>query len=125
LHKFRKERRRSLRGCFECDNTTHFIADCHKRKKLDSSNRYDYIKRNDYSKGDDKKKHHFGDKRKKKKSFRRSCLECVLPSATLTSPVTTPPAQRRMRRSNTNKATSSAFASWASLRETSPAPTLM
>jgi hypothetical protein len=38
LHKFYKERRRSPRGCFECGNITHFIADCPKRKKLDSSN---------------------------------------------------------------------------------------
>jgi hypothetical protein len=28
LHRFRKERRRSPRGCFECSDTTHFIADC-------------------------------------------------------------------------------------------------
>jgi hypothetical protein len=48
LHKFHKERRRSPRGCFECGDTTHFIADCPKRKKLDSSsNKYDYTKRND------------------------------------------------------------------------------
>jgi hypothetical protein len=65
LHRFRKERR-SPRGCFECGDTTHFIADCPKRKKLDSSsNKYDYTKRNDYSKDDDKKKYHFGDKKKK------------------------------------------------------------
>jgi hypothetical protein len=45
LHKFHKERRRSHRGSFECDDTTHFIADCLKRKNLDpSSNKYDYIK---------------------------------------------------------------------------------
>jgi hypothetical protein len=57
LHKFRKERRTSPRGCFECGDTTHFIADCSKRKKLDSSsNKYAYTKRNDYSKGDNKKK---------------------------------------------------------------------
>jgi hypothetical protein len=43
LHKFRKETR-SHRGYFECDDTTHFIADWPKRKKLDSSNMYDYIK---------------------------------------------------------------------------------
>jgi hypothetical protein len=55
LHKFHKERRRSPRGCFECGDTTHFITDCSKRKKLDSSNKYDYTKRNDYGKGDDKK----------------------------------------------------------------------
>jgi hypothetical protein len=27
LHRFRKERKRSPRGCFECGDTTHFIAD--------------------------------------------------------------------------------------------------
>jgi hypothetical protein len=42
LHMFRKERRRSPRGCFECDDTTHFITDCPKRKKFDSSNKYNY-----------------------------------------------------------------------------------
>jgi hypothetical protein len=68
LHRFHKERRRSPRGCFECGDTTHFIVDCLKGKKLDSSfNKYDYTKWNDYSKGDDKKKYHFGDKKKKKK----------------------------------------------------------
>jgi hypothetical protein len=66
LHKFRKEMRRSHRGYFECGDTTHFIADCPKRMKLDSSfNKYDYTKQNNYSKGDDKKKHHFRDKKKK------------------------------------------------------------
>jgi hypothetical protein len=58
LHMFRKERRISPRGCFKCDDTTHFITDCPKRKKLDSSsNKYDYTKWNDYNKGDDKKYH--------------------------------------------------------------------
>jgi hypothetical protein len=67
LHKFCKERRRSRRGCFECGDTTHFIADCPKRKKLDSSsNKYNYTKQNDYNKGDDKKKYRSGDKKKKK-----------------------------------------------------------
>jgi hypothetical protein len=66
LHKFRKEKRRSPRGCFECGETTHFIADYPKRKKLDSSNKYDYTKWNDYSKGDDKKKYRFRDRKKKK-----------------------------------------------------------
>jgi hypothetical protein len=76
LHRFHKERRRSPRGCFECGDTTHFIADCTKRKKLDSSsNKYDYTKRNDYNKGDDKKKYCFGDKKKKKfqKMMSRAC----------------------------------------------------
>jgi hypothetical protein len=65
LHRFRKERRRSPRGYFECGDTTHFITDCPKRKKLDSSsNKYDY------SKGDDKKKYRFRDKKMKKNSRR-------------------------------------------------------
>jgi hypothetical protein len=68
LHKFRKERRRSPRGCFKCGDTTHFIVDCPKRKKLDSSsNKYNYTKWNDYSKGNNKKKYRFRDKKKKKK----------------------------------------------------------
>jgi hypothetical protein len=66
LHKFCKERR-SPRGCFECGDTTHFIVDCPKRKKLDSSsNKYDYTKKNDYRKDDDKKKYHFKEEEKKK-----------------------------------------------------------
>jgi hypothetical protein len=76
LHKFRKERRRSPRGYFECGDITHFIVDCPKRKKLDSSsNKYIYTKRNDYSKGDDKKKYRYGDKKKKKfqKMMSRAC----------------------------------------------------
>jgi hypothetical protein len=68
LHKFRKERRRLPRDCFECGDTTHFISNCPKRKKLNSSNKYDYTKRNDYNKGDDKKKYRFKDKKKKKMS---------------------------------------------------------
>jgi outer membrane protein assembly factor BamE (lipoprotein component of BamABCDE complex) len=67
LHKFRKERRRSPRGYFECGDTTQFIADCPKRKKLDSSfNKINYTKRNDYNKCDDKKKYCFEDNKKKK-----------------------------------------------------------
>jgi hypothetical protein len=75
LHKFHKERRRSPRGCFECSDTTHFIADYSKRKKLDSDNKYDYIKQNDYNKGDDKKNHRFRDKKKRKlqKIMFRAC----------------------------------------------------
>jgi hypothetical protein len=68
LHRFRKERRRSPRGCFKCSDTTHFIADCPKRKKFDSSNKYNYNNRNDSSnKGEGKKKYHFGDNNNKKK----------------------------------------------------------
>jgi hypothetical protein len=67
LHKFYKERR-SPRGCFECGDTSHFITDCHKRKKFDSSNKYDYVNHNDSSnKDDNKKKNRFRDKKKKKK----------------------------------------------------------
>jgi hypothetical protein len=78
LHKFHKERRRSPRGCFECGDTTHFIANCPKRKKLDSSsNKYDYTKWNDYNKGDDKKKYHFGDKKKKRKFQKMMSRACA------------------------------------------------
>jgi hypothetical protein len=75
LHMFRKEMRRSPRGCFECGDITHFITNCPKRKKLDSSsNKYDYTKWNDYSKSDDKKKYRFGDKKKKfQKMMSRAC----------------------------------------------------
>jgi hypothetical protein len=54
----------------------------------------------------------------RRRSSRRSCPECVLCSATSTSPAMTRPAQRRMRRSSTSQATSPAFASWANLQET-------
>jgi hypothetical protein len=65
LHRFHKERRISPRGYFECCDTTHFIADYPKRKKFDSSNKYDYTKRNDYNKDDGKRKYRFRDKKKK------------------------------------------------------------
>jgi hypothetical protein len=57
LHKFHKERRRSLRGCFECGDLSHFNVDCPKWKKLDSSNnKYNFNKRNDSNdKGEGKK----------------------------------------------------------------------
>jgi hypothetical protein len=67
MNKFRKERRRSPRGCFKCSDMTHFIIDWPKRKKFDSSNKYDYANQNDSSnRGDNKKKSHLGDKKKKK-----------------------------------------------------------
>jgi hypothetical protein len=49
LHRFCKERRRSLRSCFECGDTTHFITNCPKRVKFDSSNKYNYNNQNDSS----------------------------------------------------------------------------
>jgi hypothetical protein len=79
LHKFHKEQRRSHRGYFEYGNTTHFIADCPKWKKLNSSNKYDHANRNDYNnKGDNKKKNHFRDnnnnnKKKFQKIISRAC----------------------------------------------------
>jgi hypothetical protein len=76
LHKFYKERRRSPRGCFEWGDATHFITDCPKRKKFDSSNKYEYANQNDSSNmGDNKKKNYFGDKKKKKKKkiMSRAC----------------------------------------------------
>jgi hypothetical protein len=68
LHKFRKKRRRSPRGCFDCGDTTHFIIDCPKRKKLNSSYKYDYANQNNYSNNDNNtKKNRFGDNNNMKK----------------------------------------------------------
>jgi hypothetical protein len=64
------EQYKSIPDDFECGDTTHFIADCPKRKKLDSSsNKYDY------SKSNDKKKYHFKYNKKKKfqKMMSRAC----------------------------------------------------
>jgi hypothetical protein len=78
LHRFRKESRRSPRGCFKCGDTTHFIADCPKRKKLDSSNKYNYNNRNDSNdKGEGKKKYRFGDKKKKKRFQKMMSQACA------------------------------------------------
>jgi hypothetical protein len=78
LHRFRKERRRSPRGCFECGDTTHFIADYPKRKKFDSSNKCNYNNRNDSSdKCEGKKKYRFGDKKKKKKFQKMVSQACA------------------------------------------------
>jgi hypothetical protein len=78
LHRFRKERRRSPRGCFEYGDTTHFITDCPKKKKFDSSNKYNYNNRNDSSyKGEGKKKYHFKDKKKKQKFQKMMSRVCV------------------------------------------------
>jgi hypothetical protein len=110
LHRFRKERRRSPRGCFECGDTTHFIADCPKRKKF-NSNKYNYNNQNDSSdKGEGKKKYRFRDKKNKKK-FQKMMPERVQPSVTSTSPATTSPALRKMRGPSARWTTSSAFAS--------------
>jgi hypothetical protein len=78
LHRFRKERRRSPRGRFECGDTTHSIADCPKRKKVDSSNKYNYNNRSDSSdKGEGKKKYRFGDKKKMKKFQKMMSRACA------------------------------------------------
>jgi hypothetical protein len=120
LHRFRKERRISPRDFFECGDTTHFITDCPKRKKLDSSNKYNYNNQNDSSdKGEGKKKYRLRNNNNKKFQKR------VLPSAISTSPAMTPPAQRRMRSPSVRQSTSPAFALWASLRDTSLTLTLM
>jgi hypothetical protein len=67
LHRFRKERRRSPRGCFECGDTTHFITDCPKQKKFNSFNKYNYNNRNDSNnKGEGRKKYCLGDKKREK-----------------------------------------------------------
>jgi hypothetical protein len=74
LRRFHNERRRSPRGCFECGDTTDFIADCPNRKKFDSSNKYNYNNQNDSSdKGEGKKKYRFRDKKKFQKMMSRAC----------------------------------------------------
>jgi hypothetical protein len=76
LHRFHKERRRSPRGCFKCSDTSHFIADCPKRKKFNSFNKYNYNNWNDSSdKGEGKMKYCFRDKKKNKfqKMMSRAC----------------------------------------------------
>jgi hypothetical protein len=63
MHKFWKKRRRNSwnsRGCFKCDDNTHFITDGPKRKKYDYYNKNNYNNKNDY-----KKKNRFGDNKKK------------------------------------------------------------
>jgi hypothetical protein len=79
LYKFHNERRRSPRGGFECGDTIHFIEDCPKRKKLDSSsNKYNYNNRNDSSnKGEGKKKYRFRDKKKRKKLQKMISRACA------------------------------------------------
>jgi hypothetical protein len=70
LHRFHKERRRSPRGCIKCGDTAHFITDCPKRKKFDSTNMYNYNNRNDSSDKDEgKKKYCFRDKNNNNKKF--------------------------------------------------------
>jgi hypothetical protein len=72
LHRFRKERRRSPRSCFKCGDTTHFIIDCPKRKKFDSSNKYNYNNQNDSSdKGEGKRSTASGIRRRRRRSSRR------------------------------------------------------
>jgi hypothetical protein len=125
LHRFRKERRRSPRGCFECGDTTHFIVDYPKRKKLNSSsNKYDYTKQNDYSKDDDKKKYRFGDKKKKKKFQKMMSRACVaLSDLDFSSDDSSSSEEDERLKCKTDDSPS--FASWASHRETSPTLTLM
>jgi hypothetical protein len=76
LHRFHKERR-SPRGCFECGDTTHFIADCPKRKKFDSSNKYNYNNWNDSSDKGEGKKYRYRDKNKKKKFQKMMSRVCA------------------------------------------------
>jgi hypothetical protein len=122
LHRFCKERR-SSRGCFECGDTTHFIIDCPKRKKLDSFSTSTSTPSETATVRVTTRRSTAS--RIRRISSRRWCPERVLPSVTSTSPVTTPLALRRMRGPSARQATSPAFASWASHRDTSSTLTLM
>jgi hypothetical protein len=77
LHRFRKERRRSPMGFFECGDTTHFIVDCPKRKKFDSSNKYNYNNQNDSNDKGEGKKYRFEDKKKKNKFQKMMSRVCA------------------------------------------------
>jgi hypothetical protein len=124
LHRFLKERRRSPRGCFECSNTTHFIADCPKRKKFNSSNKYNYNNRNDSrDKGNDKKKYCFRDKKKKKfrKMMSRACA--TLSDLDFSSDDSSSLEENERPRRKTDDFTG--FASWACRRNTSSTLTPM
>jgi hypothetical protein len=79
LHKFCKERRISFRGCFECGDTTHFITDCPKRKKLDSSNKYSNNNRNNSTLRAMTRRSTASETTTTTRSSRRSCPEHVLP----------------------------------------------
>jgi hypothetical protein len=76
LHMIHKERR-SPRGCFECGDTTHFIADCPKRKKLDSSTSTTTPSEMTTTRVTIRRSTASGTRRGR--SYRRSCPECVLP----------------------------------------------
>jgi hypothetical protein len=114
LYKFHKERRTSPKGCFECDNTTHFIVDCLKRRSLTPpTSTTTPMGMTPVIRVTTRRSTTLGTRRRR--SFKRSCAERVQPLATSTSPVMTPSAQRRMRRSNVSKVTSPAFVSSANL----------
>jgi hypothetical protein len=88
------------------------------RKKLDSSsNKYDYIKRNDYSKSNDKKRYRFRDKKKKKfqKMMSRACA--ALSDLDFSSDDSSSSEEDEMPKRK--MATSPAFASLAKLHGTS------
>jgi hypothetical protein len=119
LHKFHKERRRSPRGCFECGDTTNFVADCPKRKKIDSSNKYKYNNWNDSNdKGEGKRKYLCGDKKKKKFQKMMSQVCATLSDLDFSN-------DDSSNSEEDEKATSPTFAPWASLRDTSLTLTLM
>jgi hypothetical protein len=77
LHKFRKEMRISPRNCFECSDTTHFITNYPKRKKLDSFNKYDYNNWNTPATRATSRRSTTSGTRIR--SLKRSCSERVLP----------------------------------------------
>jgi hypothetical protein len=122
LHMFHKEMRRSPRSCFECGDTTHFIVDCSKRKKFDSSNKYNYNNRNNSSdKGEGKKKYRFGEKKKKK--FKKMMSQACAALSDLDFSSDDSSSSEEDERPKCKTATSPAFASWASRRDTSLTPT--
>jgi hypothetical protein len=115
LHKFCKERRRSPMGYFECGDTTHFIVNCPKEKKFDSSNEYDYANQNDYSnKGHNKEKNRFEDNNNKMK-FQKIMSQACATLSDFNFSSEDSSSLKRMRRSSARNAISPGCALWANL----------
>jgi hypothetical protein len=124
----RKERRGGrTRGCFECGDMNHYIADCPKKKKFDYSNKNDNFKGS--YKDDYKKKKSFGSKKKNiKKIMSRACA--ALSDIDFSNKdISSSDEGRRKSRQRRRTMTSPVFASWQEeahkRRISTPIPTPM
>jgi hypothetical protein len=121
LHKFRKERRRSPWGCFECGDTPTSSPTAPRGRSLSPPTSTTTTTGTTLATRVRARRSTTSGTRRRRSS-RRCCPERVPPLVTSTSPAMTPPTQRRMRGPSARWMTSSAFASWASRRGTSSTP---